>query len=86
MISPIKWVLSEYHILFMKMTLDATTIPCAQCNISLFTDVETLFGLNAMMPLLKALHSLVKFAQLKNVLSMIAKPLSRVMCSLISKF
>jgi hypothetical protein len=29
--------------------------------------VETLLGLNAVMPLLKAVHSLIKFAQLKDV-------------------
>jgi hypothetical protein len=85
MINPIKQVLFEYHILFMKMALDAATIPSAQSNIYLSTDVETLLRLNAMMPLLKALHSLIKFAQLRDVLSVITNPLLRVMCSLISK-
>jgi hypothetical protein len=46
----------------MKMALDVTTIPYVQSNINLFTNVETLLGLNAMMPLLEALHSLIKFA------------------------
>jgi hypothetical protein len=31
---------------------------------SLLTNVETLLGLNAMMPLLHVIHSLIKFAQL----------------------
>jgi hypothetical protein len=51
----------------MKMALDAATTPPTQSNLSLFTDVETLLGLNAMMSLLKAIHSLIKFAQLKDV-------------------
>ncbi len=68
MINLVKWVLSKYHTLFMKMALDAATIPSIQpFSLSLFTDVETLLGLNAMMPLLKAVHSLIKFAQLKDV-------------------
>jgi len=49
------------------MALDAATTPSTQFNLSLFTDVETLLGLNAMMSLLKAIHSLIKFAQLKDV-------------------
>ncbi len=69
----------------MKMALNAATIPFVQSNISLFIDVETLLGLNTMMSLLKGLCSLIKFAQLRDVLSVIANPLSRVMCSLISK-
>jgi len=85
MMSPIKWMLSKYHILVVKMALYVALIPYAQSNIFLFTNVETLLGLNAMMPLLEALHSLIKFAQLKDVLFVIASPLSKVMYSLISK-
>jgi hypothetical protein len=67
------------------MALNVATIPFAQSNISLYTDVKTLLRLNAMMPLLKTLHSLIKFTQLRDVLSMITSPLSKVMCSLILK-
>jgi hypothetical protein len=66
MISVIKCVLSEYCTLFMKMTLDVPTIHYAIFNLSLFTNMETLFGLNAMMSLLETIHSLIKFAKLKN--------------------
>jgi hypothetical protein len=38
-----------------------------QFNLFLFTNVETLLGLNAMMPLLEVVHSLIKFAQLRDV-------------------
>jgi len=52
----------------MNMALDAPTIPSAKSNLSLFIDVETLLlGLNAMMALLKVVHSLIKFTQLKDV-------------------
>ncbi len=66
MTSVIKCVLSKYCTLFMKMALDVPTIHYAIFNLFLFTNVETLFGLNAMMSLLKALHSLIKFAKLKD--------------------
>jgi hypothetical protein len=67
MINLVKQVLSDFRTLLMKMTLNATTIPSTQSNLFLFTNVETLLGLNTMMPLLEAIHSLIKFAQLKDV-------------------
>jgi hypothetical protein len=51
----------------MKMALNLATIPFVQFNLSLFIYVETLLGLNAMMPLLKAIHSLIKFSQIRDV-------------------
>lgn len=66
MISVIKCVLSEYCIFFMKMALDVPAMHYAIFNLSLFTNVKTLFKLNAMMSLLKAIHSLIKFAKLKD--------------------
>jgi hypothetical protein len=39
-----------------------------QFNLSLLTNVETLLGLNAMMPLLEVVHSLIRFSQLRDVL------------------
>jgi hypothetical protein len=50
------------------MALYAPTIPSTKSNLSLFIDVETLLlSLNAMMVLLEAIHSLIKFTQLKDV-------------------
>jgi hypothetical protein len=66
MIRVIKCVLSEYCTIFMKMVLDVPTIHYAIFNLSLFTNMEMLVGLNAMMSLLKAIHSLIKFAKLKD--------------------
>ncbi len=67
MINLVKEVLFKYRILLMKMTLDATTIPSTQFYLFLLLNVETLLGLNIMMPLLKVIHSLIEFAQLKDV-------------------
>jgi hypothetical protein len=47
----------------MKMALDVATITYAKSNLCLLTNVEML-GLNVVMPLLEAMHSLIKFAQL----------------------
>jgi len=49
MINPMKCVLSMYCTLFMKMALDASTIPSNESNLSLLIDVETLLGLNIIM-------------------------------------
>ncbi len=62
--SHVKHVLFEYHILLMKMTLDAPTIASTKSNLCLLIDVEVLLGLNVIMQLLHALHSLIKLAQL----------------------
>ncbi len=67
MINLVKCALFKYHTLFMKMALDAPAIPFAKSFFFGFTNVETLLSLNTMMPMLKAVHSLIKFAQLKDV-------------------
>jgi hypothetical protein len=64
MISPSKHMLSKYHIFFMKMTLEAPIITLAKSNLCLFTNVDILLGLNAIMPLLEVVHSFIKFTQL----------------------
>jgi len=66
-ISLIKCALFKYYILLMKMVLDAPIVPFANYNLSLLTNVETLLGLNAVMLMLKEVHFLIKFAQLKYV-------------------
>jgi hypothetical protein len=47
----------------MKMALDAPTIHLPKSNLYLLSNVETLLGFNAMMPLLEA----IKFAQIRDV-------------------
>jgi hypothetical protein len=67
MISFIERVLFEYCTLLMKVALNAPIIPFAKSNLSLLTNVETLLGLNVAMLMLKAIHSLIKFTQLRDV-------------------
>jgi hypothetical protein len=51
----------------MKMALDAPTIASTNSTLCLLTNVKTLLGLNVIMPLLEANHSLIKFSQLRDV-------------------
>ncbi len=60
-------MLFEYHIIFMKMILDAPKIDFAKSNLCLLTNVETFMGLDVIMPLLKIVHFLIKFAQLHDM-------------------
>jgi hypothetical protein len=55
-------MLPKYHTLLMKMALDAPTIASTKFNLCVLIDVEMLLGLNAIMPLLEATHSLIKFS------------------------
>lgn len=69
MINLIKYLLFEYCILLMKTTLNVPTILAfTKFNFCLLIDVEALLGLNAIMPFLEAIHSLIKYAQLCDVL------------------
>jgi hypothetical protein len=67
MISLVKRVLYEYCTLLMKIKLDAPTIASTKSNLCLLTNVKTLLRLNAIMPLLEVVHSLIKFSQLYDV-------------------
>jgi hypothetical protein len=64
MLNPVLHMLSKYRIFFLKMALDVATITSTKSNLCLLTNVEMLLGLNVVMPLLEAMHSLIKFAQL----------------------
>ncbi len=68
MINSIKHVLFKYCTLLMKMALGAPTIAFAKSNLCLMTNVKMLLGLNAIMPLLEEVHSLIKISQLHDVL------------------
>ncbi len=72
MISPIEHVLFVYRTFLMKMALNAPIIPSTKSNLFLLTNVETLLDLNVVMLMLKAIHSLIKFTQLRDFLFMIS--------------
>jgi len=63
MINHVKHVLFKYQPFLMKMTLDAPTIASPTFNLCFLIYVETLLGLNAIMALVEAIYSLIKFAQ-----------------------
>jgi hypothetical protein len=67
MSSLVKCVLFEYCTFFMRITLDAPTIASTKFNLCLLIDVKMLLKLNAIMPLLEVVHSLIKFFQLCDV-------------------
>jgi hypothetical protein len=66
MINHVKHVLFEYRTFIMKMALDAPTITSTKSNLCLLTNLKML-GLNAIMSLLEAVHSLIKFSQLHDI-------------------
>ncbi len=47
----VKCVLIEYHTIFMKIALDAPIMPSIKFIFSLLIDVETLLGLDVVIPL-----------------------------------
>jgi len=65
----------------MKKAWDAPTIPSTKSILSLLIDVETLLGLNVVMLMLKVVHSLIKFAQLRDVLVYDFISLVKVKCT-----
>ncbi len=67
MISLVKCVLFEYYILLMRITLNAPIITSTKSNLCLLINVQMLLRLNAIMPLLEVVHSLIKFSQLCDV-------------------
>jgi hypothetical protein len=61
MFSFVKCLLFKYHILLMKMPLDAPSITSTKSNLCLFNVIKTLLRLPPIKPLLDAMHVLIKF-------------------------
>jgi len=51
----------------LKMALDTPIVTFAKYNRYLMVNVKMLLGLNVIMPILKTIHSLIKFAQPRDV-------------------
>jgi hypothetical protein len=60
-------VFEAYQPLLMKMVIDSTTMVLAASNLDKFCDVQMMFGLTWLLPMLIVVHSSIKFAQLHNV-------------------
>jgi hypothetical protein len=67
MLNPLKCVFEEYQPLLMKMAIDLITMALAVSNLGKFYDVQMMFGLTCLLPILIIVHSSIKFAQLHNV-------------------
>jgi hypothetical protein len=63
MLSPSKRVLQEYEPLIMKMVKDFTITAIAKVNYELLFDAKTLLSFACVLPLLKVVQGLSKFAQ-----------------------
>jgi hypothetical protein len=57
MFSPLKHVLGEYKSLVVKMHMDVPK------NLDLMCDLELVFGLPCILPMLEVVHKLIKYAQ-----------------------
>ena len=83
MLSPAIRVMNEYRVLLVKMALDSVPPPpdangksgkkdkllmkLASRNLSFLQDYEILLTLSALLPLLRSVHSLIKFTQSREV-------------------
>jgi hypothetical protein len=63
MLEPTKKVMNEYRILVVKMTLDFVNNDFAKVNFELLCDIEVLYGLIVLLPLLKEVNNLMKLLQ-----------------------
>jgi hypothetical protein len=71
MLFPTKTILLEYWALVLKMHKDVGIVSQVAYNLELFCDLEIMFGLSCIMPLLEGLNELIKFYQFDNVLYVI---------------
>jgi hypothetical protein len=57
----------EYKSLIMNMHLDSSKTKAAQDNFVLFGDLELIFRLPCLLPMLEVMHIFINFAQHRNV-------------------
>jgi hypothetical protein len=62
-LEPVKRVMSKYKVLVLKMHLDSQSLATTKANLNLLCEIELLFGLACVLPMLEALNYLVKFSQ-----------------------
>jgi hypothetical protein len=66
MLEPTKRVMSEYRTL-VKMALEYTNNSSAKVNFELLCDIEVLYSLAILLPMLEKVDSLMKLAQARDV-------------------
>jgi hypothetical protein len=83
MLAPAVRVMNEYKVLLVKMAMDSKPherdengkkvpkdkklLKLAKKNLTLLSDIQILLGLSGLLPLLRSVHSLMKFAQGRDV-------------------
>lgn len=67
MLSPTKWVYSEFHPFMVKMHVKNQRNDVVRKNLNFLCDVEVILGLRCILPLFECVHNLIKVAQIKNV-------------------
>ncbi len=63
MLEPTKKVMNEYCIHVVKMTLDFVNNDFVKVKFELLCDIEVLYGLVVLLPLLKEVNNLMKLPQ-----------------------
>jgi hypothetical protein len=63
MLSPLKRVLREYKSLVVKMHMDVPKNKLIAKNVDLMCDLELVFGLPCILPMLEVVHKLIKYIQ-----------------------
>jgi len=63
MLNLLKCVMSKYKSLIVKIHLDSYKTKATQNNLVLFNDLEFNLGLPCLLPMLEAMHILIKIAQ-----------------------
>jgi hypothetical protein len=67
MLSSLKHVLGKYKSFVVKMHIDAPKNKLARENLDLSCDLELVFGLPCILPMLEMVHTLIKYAQRQDV-------------------
>jgi len=67
MLEPLNNVLAKYKMLIMKISQDNINVIQARLTFNLLCDLHTLLTLSYLLPLLKVVNILIKFAQGKNI-------------------
>lgn len=70
MLEPTKKVMNEYSIIVVKMTLDFVNNDFAKVNFELLCDIEILYWLIVLLPLLNEVNNLMKLLQTWDVFAL----------------
>jgi hypothetical protein len=63
MLSPSKWVVAKYKTFIAKILRDQIEIKATRSNLQNLSNLEFIFGLHCILPLLELVHTLIKYAQ-----------------------